>query len=69
MPTQVDYMLLFGAYDKQSDHVYANSGERQLNVEGQISHYINEEVPSLWLLYAFNSGASHKRCRCFADTF
>jgi hypothetical protein len=43
-------MLLFVAYDKQSGHVYATSGESQLNVEGQICHCSNEEILCLWLL-------------------
>jgi hypothetical protein len=41
--------LFFGACGKQSGHVDATSGERQLNVEGQIRHYSDKEILCLWL--------------------
>jgi hypothetical protein len=42
-------LLCFGTRGRQSNHVDTSSGKRQLNDEGQVSHYNKREVACLWL--------------------
>lgn len=56
----------------ENGHVEVTSGERQLNVENQITHYNTTQVPldsMLTFARAFSSGANSKnRYEHFEDT-